>query len=173
MTVTSSKKVLTLIVIRDKEQNKVLLGMKKRGFGKGRWNGFGGKVEKGETIDEGALRELEEEAGITTSTLSKAGIIWFKFVDDPVLLEVHLFCANSYEGDVTETEEMRPQWYDIDSIPFDDMWPDDRYWFPYLLQEQKFVGKILFKEDQTTIVSQNIHVVDILPNPTPEEIPDF
>jgi hypothetical protein len=38
------KKILTLCVpIND---GKVLLGMKKRGFGAGRWNGFGGKMEE-------------------------------------------------------------------------------------------------------------------------------
>ena len=47
-------KVLTLVLIR--ESTRVLLGMKKRGFGQGRWNGFGGKVEKGETILQAAVR---------------------------------------------------------------------------------------------------------------------
>ncbi|KAK9727364.1 hypothetical protein K7432_001897 [Basidiobolus ranarum] len=169
----SSKKIFTLIVIHDKEQNKVLLGMKKRGFGKGKWNGFGGKVELGETIEQGALRELEEEAGITATGLYKAGLMWFKFAGDPVILEVHVFCAHSYEGDIIETEEMKPQWYDIKNIPFDSMWQDDQYWFPFLLQEQTFVGKVAFKEDQTTVEYQNIHVVDTLPIPTPTDIPDF
>ncbi len=49
-----SNKVLTLAFVR--EQSRILLGLKKRGFGQGRWNGFGGKVEKGETIDEAAKR---------------------------------------------------------------------------------------------------------------------
>ena len=39
----------------------MLLGMKKRGFGTGKWNGFGGKVEVGETVADAAQRELEEE----------------------------------------------------------------------------------------------------------------
>jgi 8-oxo-dGTP diphosphatase/2-hydroxy-dATP diphosphatase len=38
--------------------------MKKRGFGKGKWNGFGGKVEEGECIEDSAIRELEEECGL-------------------------------------------------------------------------------------------------------------
>ena len=45
------KKVLTLVYIRDDEN--ILLGLKKRGFGTGKWNGFGGKVQPGETILEG------------------------------------------------------------------------------------------------------------------------
>ena len=54
------KKVLTLVYIRDDEN--ILLGLKKRGFGTGKWNGFGGKVQAGETILEGKcflLRKFE------------------------------------------------------------------------------------------------------------------
>jgi 8-oxo-dGTP pyrophosphatase MutT (NUDIX family) len=38
--------------------------MKKRGFGHGKYNGFGGKVEKSETISQAAIREMYEESGI-------------------------------------------------------------------------------------------------------------
>lgn len=49
-----ANKVLTLAFIR--ETSRILLGLKKKGFGEGRWNGFGGKVEPGETIHEAAVR---------------------------------------------------------------------------------------------------------------------
>ena len=60
------RKVLTLVLLR--EGTKVLLGMKKRGFGVGKWNGFGGKVEAGETVVEAAAREVNEECGLTVET---------------------------------------------------------------------------------------------------------
>ena len=47
-------KLLTLLFVM--RPNQVLLGMKKRGFGVGRWNGFGGKVQVGETIEDAAKR---------------------------------------------------------------------------------------------------------------------
>ena len=47
-------KLLTLLFVLRPGQ--VLLGMKKRGFGKGRWNGFGGKVHQGESIEKAAIR---------------------------------------------------------------------------------------------------------------------
>ena len=43
------RKILTLVLILQDE--KILLGMKKRGFGAGRWNGFGGKVREDESIE--------------------------------------------------------------------------------------------------------------------------
>lgn len=49
-----SSKLLTLVLVV--QPGKVLLGMKKRGFGAGKWNGFGGKVQPGETIEDAARR---------------------------------------------------------------------------------------------------------------------
>lgn len=49
-----NRKILTLAMVR--KTNAILLGLKKRGFGEGKWNGFGGKVEKDETVTEGAVR---------------------------------------------------------------------------------------------------------------------
>lgn len=49
-----ANKIMTLMFVLD--SGRVLLGMKKRGFGVGRWNGFGGKVQAGETVEEGAIR---------------------------------------------------------------------------------------------------------------------
>lgn len=49
-----SRKVMTLTMILKNDE--VLLGMKNRGIGEGKWNGFGGKVEANETIDDAAKR---------------------------------------------------------------------------------------------------------------------
>jgi len=51
---SASRKILTLAMVR--KANAILLGLKKKGFGEGKWNGFGGKVEKDETVSEGAIR---------------------------------------------------------------------------------------------------------------------
>ena len=67
------KKLLTLCIIH--QHPKILLGMKKRGFGQGRWNGFGGKVSSEETIEEAAKREISEEAGIFVDELKKLGLL--------------------------------------------------------------------------------------------------
>ncbi|KAI5221472.1 7,8-Dihydro-8-Oxoguanine Triphosphatase [Manis pentadactyla] len=88
-----TSKLYTLVLVL--QPQRVLLGMKKRGFGAGRWNGFGGKVEDGETIEEGAKRELQEESGLTVDTLQKVGQIMFEFVGEPELMDVHVFCTVS------------------------------------------------------------------------------
>lgn len=146
------KKVLTLTIIH--QQPRVLLGLKKRGFGAGRWNGFGGKVAAGEPIEAAAARELQEEAGIAAVQLEKVGLIQFEFSGDPEILEVHIFRAEEFLGTPTESEEMKPQWFGVDAIPFNEMWPDDIYWLPLLLAGKKFKGKFLFDGPDTIIEQQ-------------------
>jgi len=136
-------KLYTLALIRN--ECNVLLGMKKRGFGAGRWNGFGGKVDADETILQAAKRELLEESGLTVDELKQAGILKFEFVGEPGIMEVHVFTTNKFEGTPTESEEMRPKWFPISEVPFNDMWPDDILWFPYLLRGQQFSGYFKFK----------------------------
>ncbi len=157
-----AKRILTLCIIH--RDGKVLLGMKKRGFGAGRWNGFGGKVEEGESIEEAARRELREEVGVAPLDMQKRGIIEFEFENDPKKLEVHIFRIAQFEGNPEETEEMKPAWYDADKIPFQQMWPDDIFWLPLLLDGKKFKGRFLFDrpsdaEYMSKIVESDLHEV--------------
>lgn len=153
------KKLLTLIIIH--QHLKVLLGMKKRGFGAGRWNGFGGKVSQGETIQEAAKRELREEAGIKVNNLEKVGIINFEFDGNPEILEVHIFKSDTFSGEPTESEEMKPQWWNINEIPFKDMWPDDIHWMPLFLNGKKFKGKFLFGESDIILKHELVEVKEV------------
>ncbi|TFK10529.1 7,8-dihydro-8-oxoguanine triphosphatase [Platysternon megacephalum] len=158
-----TRKLFTLVLVV--QPQRVLLGMKKRGFGAGRWNGFGGKVQAGETIEQAAhrktsnirrlviksqelaalIRELLEESGLTVDNLQKMGQITFEFVGNSELMEVHIFRSDSFHGEPTESDEMRPQWFQLDQVPFSHMWPDDVYWFPLLLQKKLFRGYFKFQ----------------------------
>jgi len=137
------KRILTLCIIH--KDSKILLGMKKRGFGAGFWNGFGGKVKEGESIEEAAKREIKEEIGVVPLDLKKMGILKFQFKGEPEILEVHVFSCSNFEGEIKETEEMAPKWFKIEEIPFDQMWPDDKYWLPLLLEGKNFRGKFYFE----------------------------
>ncbi|KKT88227.1 MAG: hypothetical protein UW87_C0016G0019 [Candidatus Moranbacteria bacterium GW2011_GWC2_45_10] len=140
------KKIATvLVVVKD---GKVLLGMKKRGFGEGRWNGFGGKPNAGESVEEAAIRETQEECGVEPKGILKNGIIDFEFAAKPEWnQQVHFFSATGYEGEIIETEEMRPAWFEFGKIPYVKMWPDDIFWLPLMLEGKKFEGKFVFGED--------------------------
>jgi 8-oxo-dGTP diphosphatase/2-hydroxy-dATP diphosphatase len=136
------KRILTPCIIH--KDSKILLGMKKRRFGAGFWNGFGGKVKEGESIEEAAKRETKEEIGVVPLDLKKMGILKFQFKGEPEILEVHVFSCSNFEGEIKETEEMAPKWFKIEQIPFDQMWPDDKYWLPLLLKGKNFEGEFHF-----------------------------
>src|SRR3569623_1987984 len=137
-------KLLTLCLVT--KDNRVLLGMKKRGFGAGRWNGFGGKVQEGETIEEAAVREMKEESSVSVTNLTEVGVLLFTFEGDPQVLEVHIFKTDALGGEPEESEEMRPQWFDFEKVPYDDMWPDDRFWLPQVLAGREVRGAFSFGE---------------------------
>ena len=138
------KKKLTLSVIT--KDSRILLGMKKRGFGMGKWNGFGGKVEVGETIEDAMKRELQEEVSLVAQKMHEVAQFDFYFPNDPVIMEVHVFMITEFSGEMTESEEMLPKWFDITEIPYSEMWPDDHYWLPRVLQGEKFSGYFKFDE---------------------------
>lgn len=159
------KKVLTLCIIH--KDNKILLGMKKKGFGVGRWNGFGGKVEIGESIEKGAIREVKEEIGVVVFDLKKIGILDFTFENDSKVLEVHIFKSKKFEGELLESDEMKPKWFPLDKIPFEQMWPGDIHWMPLFLEDKLFKGKFHFDrpsdaEYSAKIINKELGVVDFL-----------
>ncbi|KAH9477514.1 7,8-dihydro-8-oxoguanine triphosphatase [Psilocybe cubensis] len=150
---TKIKLYTNAFIVKD---NKVLLGFKKRGFGKGKYNGFGGKVDPGETSLQAAVRELQEESGVT-APLEHAGTLFFVSEGEDWAFEIEIYRADSYEGDITESDEMRPEWFstvgvlDGDSqsstIPFSKMWESDIVWFPYLISKRKFAGRADFTRE--------------------------
>jgi 8-oxo-dGTP diphosphatase/2-hydroxy-dATP diphosphatase len=152
------RKITNLVLVTD--GNRVLLGKKKRGFGVGKWNGFGGKVEKGETIEGGAKRETLEEAGIRVKNLIKIGVNDFSWEGkEDEIIEVNIFTTNDFLGDPVETEEMFPKWFYLDEIPFKEMWVDDVFWFPLFLSGKKFKGKFVFDKNDA-ILEKNIEIID-------------
>jgi mutator protein MutT len=131
---------------------KILLGLKKRGFGEGRWNGFGGKLQDGETLEENVVREMQEECGITPTKFEKRGVMYFEFQEIPdQVYEVNVFAIIEYEGEPVETEEMNPRWFNVNALPWDKMWDDDKIWYPLFLEGKKFEGNFLFDRDEKVI----------------------
>ena len=134
------------------------MGLKKRGFGAGRWNGFGGKLAEGETVEAAAKRELMEESGLIMTEAKKCGVLNFTFEGGMDPMEVHVFRVHKWEGEPAETEEMKPQWFEAASLPYGEMWPDDKHWMPLFLSKKYFTGSFHFK-DMDTIMRHSIREV--------------
>ena len=135
----------TLLLL--KQDNKVLLAMKKRGFGAGRWNGVGGKLEPGETVEQALIRECQEEIGVTPTHYWYVGehdFVQDADVDEPWRMYVYTYLCDEWHGEPAESEEMAPQWFDIKDIPYDKMWGDDQYWMPLVFDGHVVKGHYTF-----------------------------
>lgn len=130
----------------------ILLAMKKRGFGAGKWNGYGGKVQADEAIVSAASRELTEESGLSVETtdLLPAALVHFSFADTPVFI-CSVYLCRKWQGEPEETEEMKPQWFPLTDLPYTDMWAADALWIPLILKGETIEAHVNFNADGTTV----------------------
>ncbi|MBB5034065.1 8-oxo-dGTP diphosphatase [Prosthecobacter vanneervenii] len=134
--------------ILDEVKREVLLIRKKRGLGAGKINGPGGKIDPGETSLQCAIRETQEELGVTALDPVHHGELWFQFVDG-LRMHVDVYVATAHEGEPVETDEAVPLWTPLHALPFDEMWADDIHWLERMLVErEKFLGRFVFDDDK-------------------------
>ena len=137
--------VITYII--DRKQGKVLLIMKKKGLGKGKVNAPGGRLEPGESYLDAAIRECQEEVSLTPLNAEKRMELHFQFTSGYALYG-EAFFTDSWEGEARPSDEADPFWCDLDKLPFDNMWEDDRRWLPLALAGKKLRGFYVFDDDK-------------------------
>ena len=137
---SKTKRVMTLCLLR--KGNDLLMGMKKLKLGAGYYNGFGGKLDPGETLEECLIREVKEESGLDLLKFEKRGVMSFEL--DEYINEVHVYEGISWVGEAIESNEMIPIWLKVDSLPYDKMWESDKIWHPYFFKRVFFEGWLVF-----------------------------
>ncbi len=141
-------KTTTMTLVYPVKDTQTLLGLKKLRIGQGTYVGFGGRVEPNESIEETAIRELQEECGLTTSTgnLINRGCLKIHNPRYAALgvLKIHIFTLTSWKGTTHETDEMKPEWFERKRMPWEKMRESEAYWLPAVLNGRKVEVEIWY-----------------------------
>ena len=119
---------------------------KENDVNKDKWIGIGGKLEDGESPEEGICREVLEETGLTLLSYRLRGFI--TFVDDAGWQEyMCLFTADGYEGDIKECDEGELAWVEKEAVCTLPIWEGDKLFLSLLEQDAPFFSlKLLYGE---------------------------
>ncbi|KAI9503470.1 NUDIX hydrolase domain-like protein [Coemansia spiralis] len=155
-----SLKYFTLVFPFNITGDQVLLGLKKRGLGENLWNGFGGKPEKNESIEQCARRELEEECGLVAKEMTYLGVLYINTTDGVGDIVIYVYTTRKYMGAVAESDEMLPEWFETTNLPYKQMYEEAPLWYPVMLGNKKFTATFLFDNDD--LISYEITTKDEL-----------
>ena len=96
-------KKLNVVIVYNKDKDKLLMCKREKEPYKGKYNLVGGKVEPNENEITAAYRELEEETGITKDDINLKHLMNFNYINDGFELEVF---AGKLNKDVNLVEEV-------------------------------------------------------------------
>lgn len=147
----------TLLFIIDTENQRLLVGEKKRDVCKGYWNGIGGKVNPGETVEQAMVRECQEEANVTPTDFTKRGVIHYdKYIKgEHVFANMHVYIAKSFTGHIKDSDEMRLEWVHRSELKDKVFSPGDEYWLPDVLKGF-YVDATLAYDQEGKLLSQKV-----------------
>lgn len=152
-------------------KDKVWLAIKTRKIGKGLYNGYGGGLEKGESMEKCLQREIKQECKINISLkkTEKIAIIDFhnrteegkKFV-----CKVHVYFIHDFKGTPKESKEMKkPKKFEVRRLPLKKMMPADKIWLPIILGGKKITAEFFYGPHQKKLTKkEKIKIVKSLPN---------
>ena len=127
-----------LMLYRNKKPNDVHAG---------KWIGVGGKLERGETPQECAAREILEETGLKAKPVLK-GIITFPEFTPDLDWYTYVFRARHFEGQVIDCNEGTLEWVPYDQVLSRPSWEGDHIFLTWILEQKPFFSaKFSYSQD--------------------------
>lgn len=140
-------KFATLCYVRSNGQTLMIHRIKKpNDMHAGKWNGLGGKLEPGETPEECARREIQEESGLRASSLQWKGLLTFPQFSKQEDWYAFVFVANGFEGELGASAEGELRWINDEELLALNLWEGDRIFLPWLDQSGFFSAKFIYQD---------------------------
>jgi 8-oxo-dGTP diphosphatase len=155
-----TRAVVGFLITRD---NHVILGLRKKvsfGLGANLISGIGGKVGdieglENETDEEAMQRETKEEIGVRVTNLQKVAEITFLFPDKPKWNQFVIgFIIDKWTGELEETDVIKPKIYNVDQLPTNSMWEDNKYWLPLVFERKHVKATFLYGSNCSSVVEK-------------------
>lgn len=125
----------------------------------GMWNGSGGKQNDGESIEDAARRELQEEFNVEVTDIDLRAEIEFFLRQEDKLVRMFTFIVENWQGDPAETEEMKPEWFDVNEVPYNQMWASDHEWLPLILKGKRIKAKYTYDHEGGDVETREIDII--------------
>ena len=127
----------TLMLHRIKKENDVHLN---------KWNGLGGKFEKGESPEECVIREIQEESGLNITSPVLKGIITFPDFSHDDDWYVYIFTADKFTGELMDNPpEGKLEWIENKDLLSLNIWDGDEIFIPLVFEDKFFSGKFIYE----------------------------
>jgi 8-oxo-dGTP diphosphatase len=140
-------KLATLCYVRNQDQTLMIHRVKKANdMHQGKWNGLGGKLEPGETPEECAIREIQEEAGLRVNNLVFKGMITFPGFANDEDWYTFLFVVDGFEGELIESPEGYLEWIPNHRLLDLNLWEGDRIFLKWLDRPGFFSAKFEYRD---------------------------
>lgn len=144
-------KIGTLCYLQKENKTLLLYRESKNHAHNGKWNGLGGKLEAGETPEEGVIREVKEEAGVEIEPILVGRVIFPAFKMQPEDWHVYIFTAKDFKGKVKQSNEGKIEWIANKEISNLNMWEGDKYIFNWIMKGSFFSGKLVYNSNGNLI----------------------
>ncbi len=115
-------------------------------YHQGKWNGLGGKFEKGESPVDCVKREVLEEAGLVLENPAMKGFITFPLFDGKDDWHVFVFKAEEFSGELIDSPEGKLEWIQIEKLFDLNLWEGDKIFMKWLFQDKFFCAKFNYTE---------------------------
>lgn len=135
----------TLCYVQQDNKTLMLHRVKKENdYHEGKWNGLGGKFEPGETPEECAVREIEEESGLKVKNPELKGFISFPNFDGKNDWNVFVFTADEFDGELIDSPEGKLEWIENEKLCDLNLWDGDKIFIKWIFEDKFFSAKFIY-----------------------------